>query len=321
MHHLHPIRPLAVAAVLALCTGTLRAQSASVPRGGPAILDSLGAAGATADTAGSAARRDAGADSARGAGTGLDEFEAMGEIVGSAGVATPSPGAELASPLTGLAPTAADSAASAAALGAAALDPALHILVSIDQRRMWVVRGGDTLLTAPVSVGMDARLAYAGRDWTFKTPRGVRTVLHKRRSPSWTPPDWHYAEVAAENGLHVARLKKGRPVKLADGRRLEVRGELVGVLDPVNGFEPLPTDEEIIFGDTLWVPPYGTKNREIEGELGAYQLDLGNGYLLHGTPHEESIGNAATHGCIRLPDDAVAWAYQHVPIGTHVYIF
>jgi hypothetical protein len=42
---------------------------------------------------------------------------------------------------------------------------------------------------------------------------------------------------------------------------------LAGVIQ--NGkFSALPTDEEIVFGQTLYVPPLGSKNRQIEGELG-----------------------------------------------------
>jgi lipoprotein-anchoring transpeptidase ErfK/SrfK len=59
----------------------------------------------------------------------------------------------------------------------------------------------------------------------------------------------------------------------------------------------------------------------VEGELGKYRLDLGEGYLLHGTPDKESIGFAATHGCVRLRDEDIEWLYTYVPVGTKVYIF
>jgi len=78
----------------------------------------------------------------------------------------------------------------------------------------------------------------------------------------------------------------------------------------------LPTDEEIIFDSTLFIPPIGTLNRRIDGELGHHMLDTGNGFLLHGTPHKASIGTAATHGCIRLRDDDIAWLYDMIPAGT-----
>lgn len=247
--------------------------------------------------------------------------------LGAAPMASPGPAAAGASPaslpsyLEPLSPTAHDSAASEVTRAAAEDDSGLRVVVSIADRRMWTVRGADTLLSAPAAVGMDARLDYQGRDWTFRTPRGVRTVLRKHASPVWIPPDWHYAEVAAEYRLRLTKLSRDEPVMLSDGRRLEVRGDEVGVDDPAAGFEPLPLDEEIVFDSTLFIPPLGTKNRRVIGELGEYQLDLGNGYLLHGTPHANTIGTATTHGCVRLPDDAIAWLYENVPVGTRVYIY
>ena len=94
----------------------------------------------------------------------------------------------------------------------------------------------------------------------------------------------------------------------------------MGVLE--NGeFALLPTDEHIVFDNTLFIPPAGTKNRRVYGELGRFRLDLGEGYLLHGTPYKESIGMAATHGCVRLRDEDIEWLYDHVPVGTRVYIY
>jgi hypothetical protein len=137
----------------------------------------------------------------------------------------------------------------------------------------------------------------------------------------WIPPEWHYYEVARERGLIVRQLVPGQPVQLEDGTRLEVRGPLVGVVDLDSTFTSLPPGDEIIFDGFLFVPPIGTRNRQIEGELGRYRLDLGEGFALHGTPHQESIGQATTHGCIRLLDDDIAWLYRFVAVGTPVYIY
>ena len=121
--------------------------------------------------------------------------------------------------------------------------------------------------------------------------------------------------------MKLAPMTPGKTV-LSDGRVLDVREKQVGVTDPVSGeFAYLPTDEEVIFDSTLFIPPIGTLNRRIEGELGRHMLDTGNGFLLHGTPHKASIGTAATHGCIRLRDDDIAWLYDMIPVGARVYIY
>ncbi len=197
----------------------------------------------------------------------------------------------------------------------------LRLVVSLDERRLWAIRDGDTLRTAPVAVGSGAVLAYQGRRWRFATPRGVFRVLRTDSLPVWVPPEWHYYEAARQRGLAVRALSRDRPVLLDDGTRLEVRGDAVGLVRPDSAFAALPTDEEIIADGTLFIPPVGTRNRAIAGELGRYRLDLGDGVMLHGTPHEESIGRAATHGCIRLREADVAWLYEVVPVGTPVYVY
>jgi hypothetical protein len=196
-----------------------------------------------------------------------------------------------------------------------------RVVVSLFDRALWVLDGNDTLRAATVAVAKGTELKHGDRKWVFDTPRGMRTVLKKDSLPIWTPPDWHYVEVAQENNLKLARLPLRGMVKLKDGNRLAVRDSVVGVLFPDQVFAPLPRDEEIVFDSTLYIPPVGTKNREIEGELGKYKLDLGNGYLLHGTPHEDSIGTAATHGCVRLRGDDIEWLFENVPVGTRVYIY
>jgi lipoprotein-anchoring transpeptidase ErfK/SrfK len=146
-------------------------------------------------------------------------------------------------------------------------------------------------------------------------------VIDKKENPVWIPPEWHYAEVAQEHGLKLAAMIPGKTV-LSDGRVLDVQEDQVGVVDRTTGeFAYLPTDEEVIFDGTLFIPPIGTLNRRIEGELGRHMLDTGNGFLLHGTPDKASIGTAATHGCIRLRDDDIAWLYDMIPVGTRVYIY
>jgi hypothetical protein len=213
-----------------------------------------------------------------------------------------------------------DSLVSANARRAAARSTEMRIVVSIGARRLWVLAGPDTLLDAPVAVGMGRTLAYGGKRWVFATPLGVRNVRAKRSTPFWRPPDWAYAEVAREHGLKLARMRADRPVRLRDGRQLIVRDSLVGIMMP-DGFAPLPVEEHIVFNETLYVPPHGTRNRLIEGTLGIYQLDLGDGYLLHGTPNEESIGWATTHGCVRLRGHDIEWLFANVPVGTAVYLY
>jgi hypothetical protein len=195
-----------------------------------------------------------------------------------------------------------------------------RLVVSLRDAHVWGIVGNDTVLSAPASVAKGTTLKYGNSKWIFETPRGVRTVLGKEADPVWQPPEWLYAETAVEHDLKLGHLYPGHPIKLSDGHTLEVHDGLVGVRD--NGeFAELPTDEHIVFDNILYIPPLGTKNRKVEGELGKYRLILGDGFLLHGTPYKNSIGLAATHGCVRLRDEDIEWLYEHVPVGTKVYIY
>jgi hypothetical protein len=196
-----------------------------------------------------------------------------------------------------------------------------RIIVSLFDRHLWVMQGEDTLRSAPAAVAMDSTLAFAGHVWKFDTPRGRRTVRGKSENPLWVPPDWHYAEVAKENHLALSKVPLKGTVKIANGRKLQVRNQQVGIIVPDSGWAPLPLDEEVVFDDTLYMPPLGTKNRRIYGELGSYRLDMGDGYLIHGTPEESTVGDAVTHGCVRLKEEDITWLYANVPMGTSVYIY
>jgi hypothetical protein len=197
----------------------------------------------------------------------------------------------------------------------------LRLVVSLSERRLWLRDGPIELFSAPVAVGKGTTLEHDGQRWDFATPRGRREVLDKAQNPIWVPPDWHYVELAREKGFALVRLERSEAVPLQDGSRVIVRGEGVGRLHPDGTFEVVPPGEEVVFGDTLFIPPLGTANRRISGELGRYKLDLGNGYLIHGTPHKKSIGTASTHGCIRLHGKDLAYLYAHVGVGTPVYIY
>ena len=56
-------------------------------------------------------------------------------------------------------------------------------------------------------------------------------------------------------------------------------------------------------------------------ELGDYAMDLGDGYLIHGTLYPRALGLSVTHGCVRLGDDDLDTVYHTARIGTPVYIY
>ena len=199
-------------------------------------------------------------------------------------------------------------------------DKRLRLVVSLDERTLWLLERDDTLRVASVAIGTEERLVHGKHQWVFETPRGARTVKGKAPDPVWTPPLWHYVKEAKRHGVELVVMPASGRVALAKGERLEVRDSLVGRWSATKGWRAWPVNDEIIIGDTLYMPPAGTKNRVQHGQLGAFKLDTGDGYLIHGSRDASSIGTAATHGCLRLGAADLAFIYARVPVGTPVYI-
>jgi lipoprotein-anchoring transpeptidase ErfK/SrfK len=198
-----------------------------------------------------------------------------------------------------------------------------RIVVSLNDRRLWLLRGSDTLMATSVAVGKGQTFTYGGRTFRFQTPRGQRRVLAKEVNPVWTPPEWHYLERAAREGLEPVELKAGQEYRLGDGTYIEVRDDQVGRVNRFGNFWPITPGTEIIFDGKIYIPPTNTAQRRVPDALGTRKLDLGNGYLIHGTHvyNADSIGRAVSHGCIRMKNDEVERLYDLVQVGTPVYIY
>lgn len=71
----------------------------------------------------------------------------------------------------------------------------------------------------------------------------------------------------------------------------------------------------------LPVPPADHHSRFEYGVLGDYALNLGNGYLIHGTLYKRFLGLPVTHGCVRMNDEDLEMVYQTLPQGAKVFIY
>ncbi|HEX9799658.1 MAG TPA: L,D-transpeptidase [Thermoanaerobaculia bacterium] len=116
-------------------------------------------------------------------------------------------------------------------------------------------------------------------------------------------------------------------------------GSGVRLRDPRNGKEWIfdtPQGEVRIWRkrrDPVWVkpdwafieegfePPRGMRDRVDDYSLGDYALDMPDGYLIHGTVFKTLLGRRVTHGCIRLGDEDLEFAYKTVPVGARVFLF
>jgi len=68
-------------------------------------------------------------------------------------------------------------------------------------------------------------------------------------------------------------------------------------------------------------PPPGARDRFDDFSLGDYGLYMGDGYIIHGTIFQTLLGQRVTHGCIRLGDKDLEFAYREVPLGARVYLY
>ena len=211
----------------------------------------------------------------------------------------------------------ADSAAWRQALDASGA----RIVVSREEKWLWFMSGDSVLLAAPVAVGRDTIFRYAGVAYDFSTPTGRLSVQGKEESPEWIPPDWHYFEKAVEDDLLPVQLDRNDSVPLSDGTRIEVRDGVVGRVNRFGYWRAFTPGSEIIFDDRIFMPPLDSPQRRIPKVLGTHRLILGDGYLIHGTPEEHTIGEEASHGCVRMFNRDVRALYALAEAGTPVFIY
>jgi L,D-transpeptidase YbiS len=68
-------------------------------------------------------------------------------------------------------------------------------------------------------------------------------------------------------------------------------------------------------------PPKGMRDRVDDFSLGDYGLYMRDGYIIHGTIFKTLLGKRVTHGCIRLGDEDLKFAYDTVPAGARVFLY
>jgi hypothetical protein len=205
--------------------------------------------------------------------------------------------------------------------------PAEHpyLVISLEERRLWLKQRGTVVFSSLVATGSGRTMVKEGgaSAWRFETPRGRLVVQSKEEAPVWVPPDWHYVEQSRKRGLRLVRLEAGRSLATTDGSVIEVDGPDVLRVLPDGRREVLQATDgrEIVVDGNLLMPPLGTTPRRYRGVLGTHRLNMGNGYAMHGTNQPNSVGQAVSHGCVRLLNSDISKLYAMVPVGTPVYIY
>jgi L,D-transpeptidase ErfK/SrfK len=71
----------------------------------------------------------------------------------------------------------------------------------------------------------------------------------------------------------------------------------------------------------LPIPSANDDSRFEYGVLGDYAMDIGDGYMIHGTIWKRFLGMPVTHGCVRLNDEDLEVIYKTLDFGSKVYIY
>lgn len=201
-----------------------------------------------------------------------------------------------------------------------------YLVISINDRHLWFKKGDSVLFDAPVATASGKTLvsSASGKTYRFATPRGRLPIIEKEENPAWIPPDWHYMEQARNRGLGVIQLHRGQQIEGADGSVYFAQGSNIVKQSPDGSTAPVNAaveGRELVVNGKIVIPPFGTNQRRYKDVLGTRRLKMPDGYAVHGTNNPSSIGQAVSHGCIRLLNEDIEKLYPMVPVGTMVYIY
>jgi L,D-transpeptidase YbiS len=79
---------------------------------------------------------------------------------------------------------------------------------------------------------------------------------------------------------------------------------------PLRPGDPLPPTEDLVMSRILWLDGLDEHNANTHDRF----------IYIHGTKHEDKIGNPASHGCVRMRNPDVIELFDLVDEGAHVTI-
>jgi lipoprotein-anchoring transpeptidase ErfK/SrfK len=79
---------------------------------------------------------------------------------------------------------------------------------------------------------------------------------------------------------------------------------------PLGPDDPLPATEVLIMSRILWLDGLEEHNSNTRQRY----------IYIHGTNHEDKIGQPASHGCIRMRNNDLVALFEQVPLGAEVVI-
>ena len=224
-------------------------------------------------------------------------------------------------------------------------DEAPTIKLDRDRVRAFVSMIHDNVSRAPVNAELTTEVeqvavseAKAGRrlaDREALVKRVTESLLDPRADRTFRArtevidPDVTVADIWERNPVVVTVSRSGRTARLFQRGRL-VRSYRVAVGEPRY---PTPTGEFVV--QTMQVnPTWNVPDSEWAGKLAGQDIPSGdprnplkarwigfNGSVgFHGTASVDSLGTAASHGCVRMSVPDVIDLYERVQVGTPVVV-
>lgn len=175
---------------------------------------------------------------------------------------------------------------------------------------------GDPENIAKITRSLDREIEILNRQILNKTPRSFYLVINSTTN--------EFSLFKGKNIIKTDKCSTGSYILLKKGEEQEWMFKT-----PKGEFRILGKTTSPVWRKPDWafieeglpVPSYGHSSRFEYGVLGDFALNLGDGYLIHGTLYQRFLGLPVTHGCIRLNDENLKLVYNSLSIGSKVYIF
>lgn len=152
----------------------------------------------------------------------------------------------------------------------------------------------------------------------------------------WDPPvnvEGRYVVISLqEHRLYLMERERviwSAMVGTGTGTRLEGAGQKWDFSTPRGMFRIQRKEKNPVWRLPDWVfvergeplPPMDSPKRMEKGMLGTTALYLEEDIAVHGTNSPELLGQAVSHGCIRMTNEAARRLYHEVDVGTPVIIY
>lgn len=160
----------------------------------------------------------------------------------------------------------------------------------------------------------------------------VRDGTTRYRDPP-VNTDGRYVVISlAEHRLYLMEREQviwSGAVGTGTGTRLENEGQKWDFSTPRGMFRVQRMEKDPVWVLPDWafvergepIPPQDSPKRRQPGTLGTTALYLGEGIAVHGTQKPELLGQAVSHGCIRMSNEDVRRLYHEVEVGTPIVIY